>query len=59
MLIDMQYNSGTASVINFEPYLDALHRAADLHDVYLFRRFDIMRYWSDEGMFDIVDVSEG
>ncbi|HXP31224.1 MAG TPA: GDSL-type esterase/lipase family protein [Stellaceae bacterium] len=58
MLVDMQYNSGTASVINFEPYLDALHQVADLHDVYLFRRFDIMRYWSAEGMFDFVDVSK-
>lgn len=58
MLIDMQYNPGTASVINFEPYLDALHQVADLHDVFLFRRFDIMRYWSDAGTFDIVDVSK-
>jgi len=56
LLVNMQYNPSTASVINFEPYLDTLRRAADLEDVYLFRRFEIMRYWSEAGIFDFVDV---
>jgi acyl-CoA thioesterase I len=56
MLIDMQYNPSTASVINFEPYLEALHRTADLEDVYLFRRFEVMKAWSEAGTFDFVDV---
>lgn len=59
MLVDMQYNPGMASIINFEPYLDALRRTADLQDVYVFRRFDIMKYWSDAGVFDFVDVPKG
>lgn len=56
MLVDMQYNPSLASVIDFGPYLDALHRAADLDGVYLFRRYDIMRYWSDNGRFELVEV---
>jgi hypothetical protein len=56
MLVDMQYNPSTGSVINFEPYLEALRHAADLEDVYLFRRYEIMKYWSEAGIFDFVDV---
>jgi len=59
MLVDMQFNPRTSSIINFEPYLDALHRTADLEDVYLFRRYDIMRAWSDSGRFDLVGVPAG
>jgi len=59
MLVDMQYNPSLNSVIDFGPYLDALHRAADLDDVYLFPRYDIMRYWSDNGRFELVDVPRG
>jgi hypothetical protein len=56
MLVNMQYNPSTGSVINFEPYLEALRHAADLEDVYLFRRYEIMKYWSEGGVFDFVDV---
>lgn len=58
ILIDMQYNPSTVSVIDFEPYFDALHRAADLEYIYLFKRFDIMRYWSEAGIFDFVNVAK-
>jgi hypothetical protein len=56
MLIDMQYNSSTVSVINFEPYLNALHQTAQLQDVFLFSRFDLMKYWSEAGAFDFINV---
>ena len=59
MLVNMQFNPSLASVIDFGPYLDALNRAADLDDVYLFDRYQIMRYWSDNGRFDLVDVPSG
>lgn len=52
ILIDMQYAPRTASIIDFDRYRDALARSADLHDLALFRRFDIMRAWSDSGVFD-------
>ena len=59
MLVNMQYNPSLASIIDFGPYLDALDRAADLDDVYLFDRYQIMRYWNDNGRFNMVDVPSG
>ena len=56
MMVNMQYNPSTGSVIDFEPYLEALRHAADLEDVYLFRRYEIMKSWSEAGIFDFVDV---
>ena len=56
MLVDMQYNPSTVSVINFEPYLDALHQSADQQNVYVFKRYDLMKYWIDAGEFDFVNV---
>jgi hypothetical protein len=56
MLVDMQYNPATVSVINFEPYLDALHQTADQHNVYMFKRFELMKYWIDAGEFDFINV---
>ncbi|HWE73704.1 MAG TPA: GDSL-type esterase/lipase family protein [Stellaceae bacterium] len=56
MLVDMQYNPSTVSVINFEPYLDALHQTADQQNVYLFKRYDLMKYWIDAGEFDFINV---
>jgi hypothetical protein len=56
MLVDMQYNPSTVSVINFEPYLDALHQSADQQNVYLFKRYDLMKYWIDAGEFDFINL---
>ncbi len=57
MLVDMQYNPGTVSVINFGPYLDALHQTAALQDVYMFQRYETMKYWDDTGAFNLVAAS--
>ncbi len=51
ILMDMQYAPTTASIINFDPYLETLDRVADLDDVTNFHRFAIMREWSDDGVF--------
>jgi len=56
MLVNMQYSRSTASVINFEPYLAAMQHRADVEDVYLFRRFQMMKYWSETGVFQFSDV---
>jgi acyl-CoA thioesterase-1 len=56
MLMDMQYNPSTVSVINFQPYLDALHQTATLQDAYMFQRFEIMKYWSEASVFDFSSV---
>jgi lysophospholipase L1-like esterase len=59
MLMNMQYSRSTASVINFAPYLDAMAHRADIDDVYLFRRFEMMRYWSEAGVFEFAEVAPG
>jgi hypothetical protein len=59
MLMNMQYSRSTASVINFAPYLEAMAHRADVDDVYLFRRFEMMRYWSETGVFEFAEVRPG
>lgn len=56
MLINMQYSRGTASVINFGPYLEAMQHIADVDGVYLFRRFEMMKYWAEHGVFVFGEV---
>jgi lysophospholipase L1-like esterase len=56
MLVDMQFSPDAASVINFTPYLDAVHHAGDLADAYVFHRYAVMKHWSDSGNFQLSDV---
>jgi acyl-CoA thioesterase-1 len=58
LLVDMQFSRRTSTVINFEQYLKALHRIGDLNEVYVFPRFEMMRYWSEQSMFNFDDVAE-
>ena len=57
MLVDMQFSRSSTTVINFEGYLRALHRVGDLADVYVFPRFAMMRYWSEQKVFNFDDVA--
>lgn len=52
MFVDTQFSPQTAAVINFEPYLDYLRRAADANDSQVFRRWDIMHELIDSGRFN-------
>jgi acyl-CoA thioesterase-1 len=58
LLINMQFSRRTSTVINFEQYLKALHRIGDFNDVYVFPRFEMMRFWSEQNMFNFDDVAE-
>jgi hypothetical protein len=58
MLVDMQYSRRTASIIGFDRYLATMHRVADVDEVYLFKRFEIMRSWSENGTFNFEDVQK-
>jgi acyl-CoA thioesterase I len=58
MLIDMQFSRSTATVIDFERYLNAVHRVGDVNDVYVFPRFEMMRYWSEQNVFNFDGVSK-
>ena len=58
MLVDMQFSRSTATVIDFERYLTAVHGVADLDGVYVFPRYEMMRYWSEQNMFNFDEVAD-
>jgi acyl-CoA thioesterase I len=58
MLVDMQFSHSTATVIDFERYLNALHRVGDVNDVNVFPRFEMMRYWSEQNVFNFDGVAK-
>jgi acyl-CoA thioesterase I len=58
LLIDMQFSHSTAAVIDFERYLNALHRVGDVNDVNVFPRFEMMRYWSEQNVFNFDGVAK-
>ena len=58
LLVDMQFSRRTSMVIDFEQYLNTIHRIGDLNEVYVFPRFAMMRYWSEQSMFNFDEVAE-
>ncbi|MBV9377101.1 MAG: SGNH/GDSL hydrolase family protein [Alphaproteobacteria bacterium] len=58
MLIDMQFSHSTATVIDFERYLNTLHRVGDVNDLNVFPRFEMMRYWSEQNVFNFDGVAK-
>jgi hypothetical protein len=57
ILIDMQFSRSSTTVIDFDKYMKALHRVGELGDVYVFPRFAMMRYWSEQNVFNFDDVA--
>ncbi|HEX3863777.1 MAG TPA: GDSL-type esterase/lipase family protein [Stellaceae bacterium] len=58
LLVDMQFSRSTTAVIDFERYLNTIHRIGDLNDLYVFPRFAMMRYWSEQNMFNFDEITE-
>ena len=58
VLVDMQFSHSTTTVIDFEQYLDTLHRVGDVNDVNVFPRFEMMRYWSEQNVFNFDGVAK-
>lgn len=58
VLVDMQFSRNATAVIDFDRYLETIHRVGDLDEVYVFPRFELMRYWSEQQMFNFDDVAE-
>ncbi len=56
ILVDMQFSRSMTALIDFDDYLKALRRTAEANGVYLFPRFEMMRYWSRENLFDFESV---
>jgi acyl-CoA thioesterase I len=58
ILVDMQFSHSTTTVIDFERYLNAIHRVGDVNDVHVFPRFEMMRYWSEQNVFNFDGVAK-
>ena len=58
MLVDMQFSHSTTTVIDFERYLNALHRVGDVNDITVFPRFEMMRFWSEQNIFNFDGVAK-
>jgi acyl-CoA thioesterase-1 len=52
ILVDMQFSHSTTTVIDFEQYLNTLHQVGDVNNVSVFPRFEMMRYWSEQNVFN-------
>jgi hypothetical protein len=59
ILVDMQFSHKTQAVIDLGRYLEAIHRVGDVREVYVFPRFAIMRYWSEQEVFDLDGTKSG
>jgi hypothetical protein len=58
ILVDMQFSRSTVTVIDFERYLSILHRVGEVNELYVFPRFDMMRYWSEQNVFNFDGVAK-
>jgi lysophospholipase L1-like esterase len=47
ILMDMQFSRRTHAVLNFDRYLSVLREVADVYDVPLYSRHDLMRIWAE------------
>ena len=52
-MMNMQYSPRTESMLGVTAYADVMRWVAQQRSVLLFDRLAIMRYWSEEGMFDL------
>jgi GDSL-like Lipase/Acylhydrolase family len=53
IMMNMQYSPRTESMLGVSAYADVMRWVAEQHGIVLFDRLAIMRYWSDEGIFDL------
>jgi len=59
ILMNPQYSPRTETMISASPYLDNMRVVAQQHEIPLFDRFAIMRYWNESGEFDLFSTSHG
>ena len=51
--MNMQYSPRTDSILGVSAYADVMRWVAQQRGALLFDRLAIMRYWNDEGTFDL------
>ena len=59
LLMNLQYNPRMESMLSVGPYNDTIRVVAQDHQIPMFDRFSIMRYWSDAGDFDLFGSVHG
>lgn len=52
ILMNMQYSPRTETMIALTPYLEVMRFVALQHEIDLFDRYSVMKYWSEMGTFD-------
>ncbi|MEZ5786674.1 MAG: SGNH/GDSL hydrolase family protein [Xanthobacteraceae bacterium] len=52
ILMNMQYSPRTEAMIALTPYLEVMRFVALQHEIDLFDRYAVMKYWSEVGTFD-------
>jgi hypothetical protein len=57
LMVDMQFSRKTIALIDFEKYLSTLHHLGEINSVYVFPRFEMMRYWSEQDTFNFDEVA--
>lgn len=58
VLLDMQYSPRTDQLVDYPSYLEAIRETAEEARVPLFDRYEIMRYWSVAGSFDLSSLRD-
>ena len=53
VLIDPQFSRFLQTNSNLDPYEQAFQQVSSMPDVLLFRRFELMRTWVNEGQIDL------
>ncbi len=59
ILMNMQFSPRTENMLSVTPYADVMHWVTEQRGIPLFDRLAIMRYWSDEGIFDLYSAANG
>jgi hypothetical protein len=59
IMMNMQYSPRTESMLGVSAFADVMRWVAEQRSVLLFDRLAIMRYWSDEGTFDLYAATNG
>jgi hypothetical protein len=53
VMIDQQFSRAARASLNFAPYRAAMETLAGSSDAALFRRYDLMRHWAENGQIDL------
>ncbi len=59
IMMNMQYSPRTESMLGISAYADVMRWVAEQRGVVLFDRLAIMRYWDDEGVFNLYAATRG